>query len=131
MIETLAPVQTGVDRFAVEPVRVEKPWGYELIWGLSEDYCGKLLWIKAGGALSLQYHRRKDETIFLREGELELEICEPGEQPVPVVVHPGEAFRIRPGIIHRMTARRVSVVLEVSTPDLEDVVRLEDRYGRA
>ena len=119
-----------VSRFAFEPRRVDKPWGYELIYGLSDEYCGKLLWIRAGAALSLQYHERKDETIYLDDGLIELEIGEPGEPLSVATVHPGAAFRIRPGVIHRMIAIRDSTVLEVSLPDLEDVVRLQDRYGR-
>ncbi len=129
-VTTSPAAPLDVSRFAVAPRRVEKPWGYELIYGLSEDYCGKLLRIRAGAALSLQYHRRKDETIYLDEGLIELEIGEPGEPLSAAIVHPGAAFRIRPGVVHRMIAVLDSTILEVSTPDLEDVVRLQDRYGR-
>jgi mannose-6-phosphate isomerase len=110
--------------------RVEKPWGYELIYAVTETYCGKVLVVRADAALSLQYHEQKDETIFLHEGLAQVEIGIPGQPVVSVTVGPGAAFRIRPGTVHRLRAIRESTFLEVSTPHLEDVVRLEDNYGR-
>lgn len=113
-----------------QSTRVEKPWGYELVWAHTERYVGKILHIKKGESLSYQYHRVKDETIQLLHGALELEIGdERGKEGRPL--KPGDCFRISPGTRHRMVALEDCDVLEVSTPELEDVVRLEDRYGRA
>ena len=127
-----SPNLTGLEAFAIEAERVEKPWGYEVIWALTDNYCGKLLFVRAGEQLSLQFHRVKDETIYLHEGRIELELGAPGD-PIPhtEVVGPGSAFRIQPGVVHRWRALEDSIVFEVSTPMLDDVVRLEDRYGRA
>jgi quercetin dioxygenase-like cupin family protein len=122
----------GLEAFAFEPRRVEKPWGYELIWAHAEDlYVGKLLFIRAGQALSLQFHKEKDETIYVQQGRIEFTIGEAGD-PLPntEVVGTGSAFRVKPGMIHRMRALEDSTLLEVSTPHLDDVVRLEDLYGR-
>lgn len=122
----------GLSDFAIEPTKVEKPWGYELIWALTDDYCGKLLFIKAGESLSLQFHREKDESWFLQTGRAELEMGAPGDKtPNSEIVGRGAAFRIRPGTVHRVKALEDTVILEVSTPQIEDVVRLEDSYGRA
>ncbi len=122
---------SSLEPFAFEPERVEKPWGWELIWALSEDYCGKLLFVKAGHALSLQFHREKDESWYVQEGRAQLELGAPGEAaPRTEVVGPGAAFRLRPGTVHRLRALEDTTVLEVSTPHLDDVVRLEDEYGR-
>lgn len=113
-----------------EVTRVEKPWGYELIFAHTERYVGKILHINPGQALSLQYHRKKDETIFLLEGEYELEVEENGAM-VCHRVKPGDTFRIAPDTRHRMsTGDTACDILEVSTPEIDDVVRLEDRYGR-
>ena len=109
--------------------RVEKPWGYELHWAKTERYVGKLIHVKAGHALSLQYHNLKDETIYLHSGRLLLEIQE-GTERVMREMRSGERVRIKPKTIHRMTAIDDSDIFEVSTPELHDVVRLEDRYGR-
>lgn len=119
-----------LDRFAFGVARVEKPWGYELIWAVSEQYCGKILFVRAGEALSLQFHERKDETIYLHEGRARVEIGEPGAVLSAEVITSGRSFRIRPGTVHRLRAIEDSLFLEVSTPHLDDVVRLEDRYGR-
>ncbi len=122
----------GLEPFAVEPRKVDKPWGYELIWALSDEYCGKVIFVKAGESLSLQFHRHKDESWLIQSGRAELELAAPGAAvPQAEVVGPGAAFRIRPGTVHRVTAVEDTTILEVSTPQLEDVVRLEDRYGRA
>jgi mannose-6-phosphate isomerase-like protein (cupin superfamily) len=127
-----SPNVKSLDRYAFDPQRVEKPWGHELVWALSEDYAGKLLSVKAGHELSLQFHRQKDESWYLLEGRAELELAGPGEKvTTSEVVVPGAAFRIRPGTVHRIRALEDTVMLEVSTPQLEDVVRLEDQYGRA
>ena len=109
--------------------RVEKPWGYELHWAKTDRYVGKLIHVKAGHALSLQYHNLKDETIYLHSGLLLFEIQE-GKALVKREMHPGERVHITPKTIHRMTATKDSDIFEVSTPEIDDVVRLEDRYGR-
>jgi mannose-6-phosphate isomerase-like protein (cupin superfamily) len=109
--------------------RVEKPWGYELHWALTDRYVGKVLHVNAGHALSLQYHRRKDETILLWSGRILMEIQEAAGL-ARREMQPGDRLHITPGTIHRMTAIDDSDIIEVSTPELDDVVRLEDRYGR-
>ena len=109
--------------------RIEKPWGYELHWAKTDRYVGKVLHVKAGHALSLQYHNRKDETIFLYAGRMLFEIERDGRLQRQEM-QPGEAVHITPKTVHRMTAIEDCDVLEVSTPELDDVVRLEDRYGR-
>jgi mannose-6-phosphate isomerase len=109
--------------------KIDKPWGFELIWAHTDKYVGKILFIKAGEALSLQYHRLKDETIYLFSGEMDLLLEEEGELKKHRI-HPGDVFRIMPHIKHRMIAIKDSEVLEASTPELDDVVRLEDRYKR-
>ena len=109
---------------------VPKPWGRELIFAENERYAGKILHIDAGHRLSLQYHERKDETIFVLEGELLLTIEEDGALQERTL-RAGEAQRIRPGVRHRMRAEQPCRILEVSSPELDDVVRLEDAYGRA
>jgi mannose-6-phosphate isomerase len=120
-----------LSEFAIEPTKVEKPWGYELIWALTDDYCGKILFVKAGESLSLQFHREKDESWLIHSGQAELEMGAPGDKmPSSEIVGPGAAFRIRPGTTHRLKALEDATIIEVSTPQLEDVVRLEDKYGR-
>jgi mannose-6-phosphate isomerase-like protein (cupin superfamily) len=111
--------------------RVEKPWGWELWWAHTERYVGKILHIKRGAALSYQFHRKKDETIYVLRGELALELAPGGGRVRRTRMRPGDALRIRPGDHHRMTAITACDVLEASTPEVDDVVRLEDRYGRA
>jgi len=110
--------------------RVEKPWGYELHWAKTDRYVGKVIHVRQGHALSLQYHNVKDETIYLWSGKLLFEIEVAGEL-VRREMLPGEAVHVTPKTVHRMTAIEESDILEVSTPELQDVVRLEDRYGRA
>jgi mannose-6-phosphate isomerase len=112
-----------------EVARVEKPWGYELHWAKTDRYVGKLIHVNAGHALSLQYHNIKDETIYLHSGRLQFEIQE-GPHRVIREMRPGERVHITPKTVHRMTALEDSDIFEVSTPELDDVVRLEDRYGR-
>ena len=128
---TDSPNLGGLEPFAFEPTRVDKPWGHELIWALTDVYCGKLLFVKAGESLSLQFHREKDESWFVHSGRAELEMAEPGKKvPALEVVGAGAAFRIPPGTVHRVKALEDTTIIEVSTPQIEDVVRLEDRYGR-
>lgn len=114
----------------VEARYVEKPWGHELIWAETERYVGKILHIDAGEALSVQYHVEKDETIHVLSGRLQLSVGESVDALRDVELTVGEGFRIRPGIVHRMTALEETDVLEASTAHLDDLVRLEDRYGR-
>ena len=113
--------------------RVEKPWGYELWWARTERYVGKLLHVRKGESLSLQYHNVKDETILIQSGELLFETGpkEKAGELEKKVLKPGDTFHITPGTLHRMTGIEDTDILEVSTPELDDVVRLEDRYGRA
>jgi len=116
----------------VEVRRVDKPWGHEVIFALVDGkYCGKELHINAGHALSLQYHEFKDETIFVQSGRLRFSIGKHIDDLDEFELLPGEAVHLSPGTIHRMTAVIDTVVLEASTTELTDVVRLNDRYGRA
>jgi len=108
---------------------VEKPWGHEEWWALTEHYVAKILHIKTGESLSLQYHQKKDETIRVLSGVLQLEVEEQGILVVRVM-HPGDIYHITPPTKHRMQAIEACDIIEVSTPEVEDVVRLEDRYGR-
>ena len=116
--------------YVVTPRRVDKPWGWELIWAETESYVGKLLFVRAGQSLSLQYHEVKDEAWLVQEGRAKLELGELGGELETFEIAPGDAFRYRPGTVHRVTAIEDLLVIEVSTPHLDDVVRLEDRYGR-
>jgi quercetin dioxygenase-like cupin family protein len=109
--------------------RVEKPWGYELHWARTDRYVGKILHINAGHALSLQYHNLKDETIYVQSGRLLYEIERNGVMQ-KIDMKPGDSIHVTPKTVHRMTAIEDTDVLEASTPELDDVVRLEDRYGR-
>ncbi len=111
---------------------VEKPWGGEEVFAETERYVGKILTVRAGHALSLQYHVRKDETMRVLSGTCELHVGRaPGSRELDVVaLGPGSAVRIPPGTVHRLIAISDVRIVEVSTPELDDVVRLEDRYGR-
>ena len=113
-----------------EPRTVEKPWGSELIWAETDGYAGKILFVKAGESLSLQYHEMKDEAWLVQEGRARLELGEVGGELETFEIAPGDAYRFRPRTVHRMTAVEDTLVIEVSTNHLTDVVRLEDRYGR-
>lgn len=113
------------------PITVTKPWGHELIWAKTDRYVGKILHVRANEALSLQYHRVKDETIMVLSGRLLFECFAEGEEPSTRELEPGKPFHITPGLRHRMIAIDDTDVLEVSTPELDDVVRLDDLYGRA
>ncbi len=110
--------------------RVPKPWGHELIFAENERYAGKILHLDPGHSLSLQYHERKDETLYVLSGEAELSVEVNGEMK-EIRLSPGEAYRIRPRVRHRLRAGRATDLVEVSSPELDDVVRLEDAYGRA
>jgi mannose-6-phosphate isomerase-like protein (cupin superfamily) len=109
---------------------VDKPWGHELIWAHTARYVGKVLHINQGESLSYQYHRVKDETIRLLSGIMEMDLEHDGVQS-KITLKPGDCLHIVPWMKHRMIAIETCDVLEVSTPELDDVVRLEDRYGRA
>ena len=110
--------------------RIPKPWGYELIWAHTDQYVGKVLHVNQGEILSLQYHEMKDETLFVVRGRVRLSLRK-ADDSAELILEEGEAFHIPPGMIHRLEALEDSDVAEVSTPELSDVVRLEDRYGRA
>ena len=109
-----------------EPLLVPKPWGREIWYAQEDRYAGKVLEVRSGHALSLQKHERKQETLFLQSGRVLFHFN--GEE---FVMHAGQCITVRPGDVHRMEALDDSVLLEVSTPELDDVIRLEDRYGRA
>ena len=126
-----SPNIDSLDRWAFEVKKIQKPWGHELIWALSDTYCGKLLFVKAGAALSLQFHKEKDESWLVQSGRAKLELGDVGQMLLcEEVVGAGAAFRYRPGTVHRVTAIDDTTILEVSTPQLDDIVRLEDLYGR-
>lgn len=114
----------------VAPRRVEKPWGHELIWAETDIYVGKILHVKAGQALSLQYHEVKDETMHLLSGRMRLLIGPSADALETIELEEGQSIRIRPPTVHRVEAITDVDILEASTPHLGDVVRLEDRYGR-
>ena len=127
-----SPNLEGLDRWAFEPKRIEKPWGHELLWANGDAYVGKLLHVRAGQSLSLQFHRVKDESWYVQEGRVELELGEPGAALLNTeVVGPGRCFHFPPGTVHRVRALEDTTIVEVSTPQLDDVVRLDDAYGRA
>jgi len=111
------------------PYRVEKPWGYELIWARTDRYVGKILHIEPGHVLSLQYHNKKDESIYILAGEIILRFQQ-GETLIERRMRQGEAVHITPKTVHQFEAVVASDVLEASTPEIDDVVRLKDRYGR-
>ncbi len=126
-----SPNYGSLDRFSFEPRRVEKPWGWELIWAVADAYVGKTLFVRAGESLSLQFHREKDESWFVESGRARLELGDVGQEALDEeIVTAGACFRFRPGTVHRVTALEDTTILEVSTPQLDDVVRLEDLYGR-
>ncbi len=112
------------------PYRVDKPWGHELIWALTDRYVGKILHIEPGHVLSLQYHEKKDETIYVLKGEIIFRV-KVGEELTERVMREGEACHIAPHTVHQMEAITPSDLLEASTPEIDDVVRIQDRYGRA
>jgi mannose-6-phosphate isomerase-like protein (cupin superfamily) len=126
-----SPNLESLDRFSFPPERVDKPWGHELIWAKTDGYAGKILFVRAGEALSLQFHKQKDESWYVLEGRAELELGDVGDAVTKTeVVSAGSAFHFPAGTVHRVRAVEDTRILEVSTPQLDDVVRLEDAYGR-
>ena len=112
-------------------IRVDKPWGYEEHFAIVDGrYCGKVLYVDQGHALSLQYHEQKEETVAVHSGRVLFEVGDTDTALESFELLPGEAVHLRPGTRHRLTALEDSVILEASTTELDDVVRLEDRYGR-
>jgi mannose-6-phosphate isomerase-like protein (cupin superfamily) len=128
-VRDVAVVAETESRVSQLPYRVDKPWGHELIWAKADRYVGKILHIEPGHVLSLQYHNQKDESIYVLSGEIILRVQQ-GETLIERRVRAGEAFHIPPKQIHQFEAVVVSDLLEASTPELDDVVRLKDRYGR-
>jgi mannose-6-phosphate isomerase len=124
----LAAPKAGSGRVTV--VKVAKPWGHEMIWAQSDRYVGKILHIRAGHELSVQYHKRKDETVHLLSGDIVYRVQTNNGLLADVKLRVGESFRITPGTIHQMLAVTDCEVLEVSTPERDDIVRLSDKYGR-
>lgn len=112
-----------------EVTRIPKPWGYELIWGKTDRYVGKVLHVNTGESLSLQYHEMKDETLLVIRGKVRLDLQHEDEKRT-VILEVGQAFHIPPRLIHRIEALEEADIIEASTTELDDVVRLEDRYGR-
>ncbi len=110
---------------------VDKPWGNEMIWAETDRYVGKILFIKKGHSLSLQYHHVKDETVMVLSGRMAFEHYQDGEPPKITELTPRVPFHITPLLRHRMTAIEDCEIVEVSTTELNDVVRLEDKYGRS
>jgi mannose-6-phosphate isomerase-like protein (cupin superfamily) len=126
-----SPNLESLDRFSFRPERVDKPWGYEIIWAKTDEYAGKVLFVRAGESLSLQFHKVKDESWYILEGRAEVELGEAGQAVTKTeVVAAGAAFRFPPGTVHRVTALDDTTILEASTAQLDDIVRLEDSYGR-
>ncbi len=110
---------------------MEKPWGYELRWAVTDRYLGKVIHINKGEALSLQYHRLKDEFQYVIRGSVEMELGGAGSELTRHKMEAGDTLHIAPGTRHRLTALEDTDIFEVSTPEIDDIVRLEDRYGRA
>jgi mannose-6-phosphate isomerase len=131
-MSTNSPNLPSLDAWAVDARRVDKPWGWELIWAETDRYVGKVLFVRAGESLSLQFHRVKDEGWLVQSGRAKLELGKAGEAVLSEEIVAAPAyFRFEPGTVHRVTALEDTTIIEVSTPELDDVVRLEDRYGRA
>lgn len=115
----------------MERSRVEKPWGYELRWAITDRYLGKVLHVNKGEALSLQYHERKDEYHYVVKGVVDMELGGPDGTLATHRMSAGDTLHLPPGTRHRLTAVEDTDIFEVSTPEIDDVVRLDDRYGRA
>ena len=113
------------------PQKTEKPWGYELLWARTSKYAGKLIFVRKGHRLSLQYHEKKDESIYIHEGKALVEIEGSDGRMESILLQAGQCRWIPPGTRHRLQAIEDTTIFEVSTPELEDVRRLEDDYGRA
>ena len=131
MPDLASPNLNTLDAWSFDPRRVEKPWGWELIWAHTEAYVGKILFVREGHSLSLQYHVQKDESWYVESGRARVQLGNTGDAVLDeAVISAGDAFRFRPGTVHRVTALEDTTILEVSTQQLDDVVRLEDQYGR-
>src|SRR5438132_5450111 len=113
-----------------DETRVDKPWGYEIRWAITDRYLGKILHVNRGEALSLQYHERKDEYQYVMHGSVDIELGDAGGELTRRRMSAGDTLHITPGTRHRLTAIEDTDIFEVSTPEIDDVVRLEDRYGR-
>lgn len=127
------PPASGSDRAALvtRVSRVAKPWGHEEIFALVPNrFCGKSLHVRAGHALSLQYHNAKEEVIAVQSGVITVEVGPSADSLTEFEMRAGDSIHLRPGVLHRVTARTDAILLEASTTELHDVVRLEDRYGR-
>lgn len=122
--------ETGATFAKNSVTRVPKPWGFEIIWGCTDKYVGKVLHVTRGESLSRQYHEMKDETLYVIAGKVVVEL-QRGDERASITLEVGEAFHVTPLTIHRIEAIEDSDIVEVSTPEIHDVVRLEDRYGRA
>jgi mannose-6-phosphate isomerase len=126
-----SPNVESLEAWEFEPRRVDKPWGYELIWAHADAYVGKILMIKAGESLSLQFHHVKDESWYVLDGRAKLELGDAGDPVLKTeIIGTGACFHFKPGTVHRVTAVEDTTIIEASTPHLDDVVRLDDRYGR-
>ncbi len=128
---TESPNVVNLDEWVKEPRRVDKPWGWELIWAETDRYVAKVLFVKAGESLSLQFHREKEESWYIQSGRARVELGDAGDPVLKEeVVAAPTFFHFLPGTVHRISAIEDTLVYEVSTPQLDDVVRLEDTYGR-
>jgi mannose-6-phosphate isomerase len=114
----------------IESTRVDKPWGYELRWAITDRYLGKVLHLNHGEALSLQYHEHKDEWLYVMKGAADMEVGDTDGKLTTHRMKAGDTVHLTPGTRHRITAFEETDIFEVSTPEIDDVVRLEDRYGR-
>lgn len=113
------------------PHKTEKPWGYELLFAHTQRYAGKLIFVKQGHRLSLQYHSKKDEAILIHQGKIMMEIEDTTGNKSTVILEPGQSIHLPPLTRHRLQAIEDTTLFEVSTPELDDVTRLADDYGRA
>ena len=121
----------GLPEFGrIESTRVDKPWGYELRWAITDRYLGKVLHLNKGEALSLQYHELKDECQYVLKGSIDMEVGGADGKLITHRMNVGDTVHLTPGTRHRLTAIEDTDIFEVSTPEIDDVVRLEDRYGR-
>ncbi|MCH8029871.1 MAG: cupin domain-containing protein [Candidatus Dadabacteria bacterium] len=110
--------------------RVDKPWGYELWWAITDRYVGKIIHLLSGHSMSYQYHEKKDETMYLLTGKVLVELDTEDDAHTKITLLPGDALRIPPLTKHRMSAVEDSEIIEVSSPEIDDIIRLEDKYGR-
>ena len=130
-MSTDSPNVLGLDAWSVDARRVDKPWGWELIWAETDHYVGKVLFVRAGESLSLQFHRVKDEAWYVQSGRAKIELGNAGDAVLnEEVVAAPKYFRFEAGTVHRVTAVEDTTIIEVSTPELDDVIRVEDDYGR-